>query len=117
VDLSFQPLQDLVTLIRAQEVRADTDPAKVTTPGAWVTVENIRYVSLGREVVLDAVVYLVAPDRDHRRAMDTLAGLHNAIIPSVLVPDGPVVPQGLILPDNPTHPLPALRVPVTLTEA
>lgn len=117
VDLTFQPVEDLVTLLRAQGLRADTDPGKVNVPGAWVTVESITYQGLGLVPTLSVVVYLVTGDKDHRRAMETLAGLHNQAIPAVLIPDGPVVPQGLILPSNPSQPLPALRVPVTLTES
>lgn len=113
MDLTFAPVTDLVTALQAAQVRASVDPAEVNLPGAWVTVEGIQAASLGGHHRLLCAVYLIAPDQDYGRAMNALADLYNAAIPAVLLPDGPVVPQGVILPGD-TTPLPALRVPVHL---
>lgn len=112
IQLSFGPLHDLCAVLEGAGVRASADPATVTPPGAWVTVENINQLTVDGQLQLECVVYLIVGDTDHRRAYDKLAELYN-LAATVLVPDGPVVPQGVILADTPT-PLPALRVPVNL---
>lgn len=111
--LSFEPVQQLVQLLRGAGVRADTDPAKLNLPGAWVTVEDIRPLTLGGQLQLAAVVYLIVGDTDYSRAYTQLAALYNKVVPGQLTPDGPVIAQGVVMPGNPT-PLPALRVPVNL---
>lgn len=114
--LDFTPLVDLAADLEAAEVRASLDPADVNLPGAWITVESIQAGNLAGTLILGCVVYLIAPDQDYRRAMEALAELYNKVVgpTAVLTPDGPVVPQGVILPDTST-PLPALRVPVNLS--
>ena len=111
-NLSGAALQELVELLEGAGVSASVDPAELNVPAAWVTLEGIRQLNLAGELELDAVVYLIVGDQDHRRAFDALAELYNKAT-TVLDPDGVVVPQGVVLPDNPT-PLPALRVPVTI---
>jgi len=113
IPLSFMPLAGLVDLLEAAEVRAAQDPAEVNTPGAWVTLESVVPATLRGDYRLEAVVYLIVPDQDHRRALAALADLYNQVVPAVLTPDGPVVAQAVVLPDTST-PLPALRVPVHL---
>lgn len=95
-------------------VRADQDPAKVNTPGAWVAWEGFQPVSLGGATRHLVVVYLIVQDTDHARASTALSALYNLAVPSRITPDGPVVPQSVVLPSSPT-PLPALRVPVHIT--
>ncbi len=112
MSLSFAPVHDLVAALEAGEVRATVDPSDLNTPGAWVTVEAIQGVNLAGTLRLEAVIYLIVGDQDYMRAMDALAALYNATL-AVVDPDGPVTPQGVILPDTST-PLPALRVPVFL---
>ncbi len=111
--LDFAPLQTLADAIVDAEVRATLDPAALNTPGAWVTLGEARTATLSGSTRLSAVVYLVVDDTDYRRALDGLADLYNTLVPDVLTPDGPVVPQGVLLPDS-TTPLPGLRVPVNL---
>lgn len=111
--LSFDPLVALVASLNAAGVRANLDPANLNLPGAWVTVEQIAPLTLAGNLELAAVVYLINPDTDYARAYPALASLYN-LVATVLTPDGPVVPQGVVMPGDPT-PLPALRVPVNLT--
>lgn len=115
-DLTWQPVLDLVTALQAADVRADLDPAALNLPAAWVTVEGLQAANVARDLALDVAVYLIAPDQDYARALEDLAELFNRVVPGVLVPDGRVVPQGVVLPDSST-PLPALRVPVRLYES
>lgn len=111
--LHFTPLVDLVSLLRAAEMRADLDPAMVNLPGAWVTCEGFQATSLGGGMTLFGVVYFLSPDLDAQRALQNLADLYNQVVPSVFTPDGPVTIQAVQLPDTTTE-LPALRVPVNL---
>lgn len=113
-ELDFAPLVDLVTALEAAEVRAALDPAQLNLPGAWVTLESVQATNVARDLKLWAVVYLITADQDYHRALDALAVMFNQVVPDVFTPDGPVVPQGVILPDSST-PLPGLRVPVRLT--
>lgn len=106
-------LDALVAALEEADVRADLDPAKVNTPGAWVTLDGFQAVNVRRDPMVDAVVYLIVADLDTRRALDALAELYNKVVPTVLRPDGRVIAQGVILPDSST-PLPALKVPVRL---
>lgn len=113
VELSFDPVEQLVELITGEGVRATQNPADLTPPGAWVTVDTITTLTLDLQLQLECSVWLVTGDLDPRRAYVKLATMYNQIA-AVVIPDGPVVPQGLILPAAPTTPLPALRVPVNL---
>lgn len=112
--LSFAPLDDLVAALDAADVQASLDPSELNLPGAWVTVEDITPSTLEGGWDINAVVFLVAADVDHTRAAAALAELFNKATAGGVQPDGPVVPQGVIMPGDPT-PLPALRVPVTVT--
>lgn len=113
--LTFDSVDELVTALIATGMRAEVDPSDLNLPGAWVAVESIRSATVAGDLRLGVSVYLIAPDRDHRRAMASLADLYNQAIPAAITPDGPVVPTAVVMPDDPT-PLPALRVPIDLHE-
>lgn len=110
--LDFGPVSQLVTLLGDSGVRASTNPEDLTLPGAWVTVETIRPLTVAGQLQLECVVFLITGETDYARAYGELADLYNQAA-TVLSPDGPVVPQGVVMPGDPT-PLPALRVPVNL---
>lgn len=110
-DLSFQPLQDVADLLTGAGLRAALDPQDVDPPGAWVTLEEFSQRTVRGDLRVTAAVYLIAPNVDYRRAMEQLAQLFN-LARTVLTPDGPVRAQGVILPADPTQPLPALRLPL-----
>lgn len=116
MDLSFKCLVDLVATIQAAGLRASLDPGDLSVPGVWVTCDGVLAANLARDYQVSAVLYLVTDDRDYRRSLESLADMFNVLVPTVLVPDGPVVPQGVLMPDTST-PLPALRVPVILNES
>lgn len=112
--LTFDQVQDLCEQLTAAGVPAVTDPSDISLPGAWVTVEEIRVLNLAGNLRLSCAVYLVTGDRDHRRALEGLAALYNLAC-TVFRPDGPTRTQGLLLPEAPTQPMPALRLPVNLS--
>lgn len=111
--LSFAPLQQLVELLQGAGMSASLNPADVNLPGAWVTMTQLQPITLAGDIEIQAVVYLVAGDTDYAQAYDQLADLYNTAA-TVLDPDGPVTPQGVVMPGNTTA-MPALRVPVNLT--
>lgn len=111
-DLTFQPVVDLVAAITAAGLQAAQDPSDLNMPGAWVTVDQIVPNTLAPGWKLQCLVFVIVADQDHRRAMKRLEQAFNKL-QTVLSPDGPVRPQGVIMPGDPT-PLPALRVPVDL---
>lgn len=107
--------QVVVDALVAVDLRAAQDPAEVNAPGAWVTWEGFQVANLRGSMRHLLAVYLVVGDQDWRRASKALADLYNQAVPAAITPDGPVVPQSVILPGSPTE-LPALRVPVHYTE-
>jgi hypothetical protein len=111
-ELTFSPVAELVELITTAGLQAAQDPAELNMPGAWVTVDQIVPSSLGGGWEIKALVFLIVQDNDYARASDQLAEAFN-MLHTVVEPDGPVLPQGVLMPGDPT-PLPALRVPVSL---
>lgn len=111
MDLST-PLTELLAALESADVFASMDPAAVNTPGGWLAVDELRPATVAGGLQLRCSLYLIANDADPLRAVTKLAELHTKTL-TVLTPDGPVLTQGVVLPDTPT-PLPALRVPVYL---
>lgn len=111
-ELTFEPVEELVTLIKGAGLEASQDPSKLNMPGAWVTVDQIVPSTLAGGWEIQAVVFLIVGDQDYKRASTRLAEAFNKLH-TVVTPDGPVRPQGVLMPGDPT-PLPALRVPVSL---
>lgn len=111
--LSFAPLDELVQLLVDAGLSASTNPEDVNLPGAWVTVEAISTLSVDWSLQLECVVFLVVGEQDYRRAYTKLAELYNAATAAGVIPDGPVVPQGVVMPGV-AAPMPALRVPINL---
>lgn len=113
MDLTFEPIANLVTMLQEAGMDAAQDPSDLNLPGVWVTVEGIDPVTLDGSWQLDTVLFLIAPDIDHGRAAELLAELFNQLTALGVTPDGIVRPQGVIMPGDPT-PLPALRFPLHL---
>jgi len=115
MDLSFAPVDQLVQLCKQLDppLGVSMDPAEVNPGrGGWLALDEVRAANLAGQLELRCSLFLIAPDTGPGRALGTLAGMLNRLR-TVVRPDGPVVPQGVVLPDSPT-PLPALRVPVYL---
>lgn len=110
--LSFTPVTDLVAALVAAGVSASVNPEDITLPGAWVTVDAIAVLTFGGDVELECAVYLIAGDTDYLRAYTQLEELFTQAA-TVLYPDGPVIPQGVVMPGSST-PMPALRFQVNL---
>lgn len=112
-DLTFGPVEFLCQELANAGVPAAQDPSKLNMPGAWVTVDQIVPSVLAGGWEIQCLIFLIVPDQDYKRASRRLASLFNLLAPAGVQPDGPVRPQGVIMPGDPT-PLPALRVPVNL---
>lgn len=111
--LSFAPVQQLVDLLVGAGLSASTNPEDVNLPGAWVTVEGVRALTVDGALQLECVIYLVTGEQDYARAYGQLAELYNLAHGAGVEPDGLVVPQGVVMPGPPV-PMPALRVPINL---
>lgn len=115
MDLSFAPVDELVELCAALDppLGVSMDPAEVNPGrGGWLALDEIRPANMAGAWELRCSLFLISPDVDHKRALVKLAPMLNRLR-TVVRPDGPVVPQGVVLPGDPT-PMPALRVPVYL---
>lgn len=114
-DLDFAAVDELVALCAALDppLGVSMDPAEVNPGrGGWLALDEIRTANVAGQLELRCSLFLIAPDLDPKRALAGLAPMLNQLR-TVVTPDGPVVPQGVVLPDSPT-PMPALRVPVYL---
>lgn len=106
------PITDLVDLLTGAGLTASTDPGKLNLPGAWVTLDQVRVLTLAGQLRLECSVFLISPDTDDTRAIGQLAAMLDQLL-TIGRPDGPVVTQGVVMPAD-TTPLPALRVPFHL---
>lgn len=112
---TLAPVQALVDLLTAEGFTADQDPAKLTSlPGVWVTLDRTLPLTIGGEWSLECSLYIITRETDHRRAYESLAGQVTQLLEAGVRPDGPVVPQAVVMPGSPT-PLPALRFPIHIT--
>lgn len=114
-DLTFAPVDELVELCAQLDppLGVSMDPAEVNPGrGGWLALDEVRPANVRGELELRCSLYLIAPDLDPKRALVKLAAMVNAVR-TVITPDGPVTPQGVVMPGDPT-PLPALRVPIYL---
>jgi len=114
-----QACGELVDALRAAGFRASVDPDElVTDPGCvWVQPREIRDYTLAGGGTLLVWLYLIVANVETTQAMllldDTLAG----VLPLVTVADSDDVidlSSAVILPSNPTNPLPAYRLSVDL---
>lgn len=112
MDLTTAPITQLIEQLEAVELFAAMDASKVNLPGGWLALDEVQVANLKGELRLVCSLYLISGDRDTLRAVAILTELFNKAR-TVLTPDGPVVTQGVVLPESPT-PLPALRVPIHL---
>lgn len=110
--LSSSPMQALVDLLVAAGTSASLDPSDVNLPGCWLALDRVVPANMAGTLRLECQLYLIAPDTDPRRALDTLGPLLTTVT-GVVDPDGPITTQGVVMPADPT-PLPALAVPVYL---
>jgi len=111
--LDFTPVAQLVGILNGAGMSASTNPEDINLPGAWVTVEGIRALTLDQQLQLECVVYLITADADYGRAYGQLAGLFNLATGAGVLPDDVVRPQGVVMPGS-SIPLPALRLPINL---
>jgi len=96
---------------------AGIDPQELSPPCAWITPREIRDPTLGAAATLVVWVYLITGNVDPADAMgrldDQLDGLLEVVDPADS-DDVIDLAASVILPANPTTPLPAYRVAVDL---
>lgn len=111
-DLTMDPIDGLVAVLKSVDIAASMDASELNLPAAWIALDEVRMANVRGTLELRCSVFLISPDVDPYRALAKLVPLYTRLR-TVIGPDGPVVPQGVVLPDDPT-PMPALRVPVYL---
>lgn len=98
-------LQGLVDALRASDVEASLDPSDLNLPGVYVTLDRIHDYTLAGRGVVSARVMLLAPDRDNRRALESLQTLYDDTT-AVVDPTSDVEATTAALPAG--HEVPAL---------
>ena len=107
----------LVGELKAVELVADVDPDALNPPCVWVQPRQIRDRRLDGSGTLVAWCYVIAPNVDTATAMAQLDGDLATLLEVVSVADSDDVidlAAAVVLPTNPTNPLPAYRVAVDL---
>lgn len=114
MSFSMDPVRALIDAAAALDppVYISMDPQEVNPPGGWLAVDELPRINLAGDVRLDCFLYLIAPDTDPERSLETLVPLYQQLL-TILTPDGTPQTIGVVLPDSGT-PLPAIRIPVNL---
>jgi hypothetical protein len=106
-------LQTVVTNIQALGLTASTDPSQVTPPGVVVQLNSIDKATLsGRELDLQLLLVVGSPDGGPGPAAALSALL--AQVETWATADGPILARSVVLPSNPSTPLPGLLFPLTV---
>lgn len=109
-------LQSVVTAFAAVTgvETASTDLAEIVPPGVLVQLVSIDKATLdGRQ--LDVQALLVVTDSDGGAgAAAQLSTLLAACETAGIIADGPILARSVLLPSNPTTPLPGLLIPLTV---
>lgn len=111
--LDLDQLEALAVRLRDAGLSASCAPEDVNVPGVWVTLDTLTPLTVGDSWELGAVCFLVVGDTTYPNTYKGLQELLEELAAAGVTPDGPVLHQGLVLPDTPTA-LPALRVPITI---
>lgn len=107
-------LDQIVNGLRAQGIRANVDPVKLTPPCAWVTVTQVAHNHLGgcAEVTID--VLLITTDRPPAIAHAALGQLLTTALAVVEPTEATRTNEAVKLTDG-GQPLPAYRMTTTTT--
>lgn len=108
---------DLVDALNGAGIDAAADPQDLTPPGVWVQLESIDHNLLSGDVTVRLRLYLIAGDTGTLNALDTLSTLLRRVL-RIVDPntDQPTTGESVYLPDNPSTPLPALRINIDTLE-
>ncbi|MFD8101941.1 hypothetical protein ACFV24_20580 [Nocardia fluminea] len=105
-------LDRIVNDLRAQGLRANIDPVKLTPPCAWVTVTQVAHTRLGGCAEATVSVLLVTTDRPPPLAHASLGELLDKALAVVDPTEPTVTNEAVKLTDN-GQPLPAYRITTT----
>src|SRR5690349_10465001 len=107
----YPELESVVTELQAADIRATTDGSALNLPGVWVSVDHLEPELLDGSGSVLVALNLVAANIVTRTAYQQLDELLVAVMslrPTMAV-EGDVVPESVILPDNPQT-LPSYRL-------
>jgi hypothetical protein len=104
--------------LRAAGYTADLDPERLDPPGVWLQPRTVTDRALDGGGSLVLWLYLIAPNVDAHRALQLLDDLVEGLPELDLAADDGDpdldLTAAVVLPTNPSAPLPAFRVAVTL---
>ncbi|MFC8387050.1 hypothetical protein [Nocardia sp. NPDC057272] len=102
----------IVDRLRAQGMRANVDPAKLTPPCAWVSVTGVDHAYLGGCGVATVTVWLITTDRPPAIAHKALGELLGQAL-AVIDPTEQTATNEAITLTQSSQPLPAYRMTTT----
>lgn len=110
-------LQTVVTALQALGLSASTDPSQVTPPGVVVQLNSIDKATLTARA-LDLQLLLVVGSSDGGPGPAAALTTLLTTVETWATADGPILARSVVLPSNPSTPLPGLLFPLTVrTEA
>lgn len=107
----YPELEAVVAELTAEDIRASTDGSGLNLPGVWVSIDHLEPDMLDGSGSVLVALNLVAANTVTRTAYQQLDQLLSAVLNlrPVLAVEGDVVPESVILPDNPQT-LPSYRL-------
>lgn len=106
-------LNTVVTGLTGLGLSASLDPAQVTPPGVLVQLNSIDKATLtGRQLDLQLLLVVGSPDGGPGPAAALSQLL--ATVETWASADGPILARSVLLPSNPSTPLPGLLFPLTV---
>ncbi|MFD4355829.1 hypothetical protein ACFWPX_24985 [Nocardia sp. NPDC058518] len=105
-------LDRIVIALRAQGIRANIDPVKLTPPCAWVQVTQVAHTRLCGGAEATVTVLLITTDRPPALAHVALGELLDKALAVVEPTEPTVTNEAVKLTDN-GQPLPAYRITTT----
>jgi uncharacterized protein YidB (DUF937 family) len=104
-------LDAVVAELTAAGLRASINPAKLTPPAVWVSLDKLIPELLDGNGAAQIRVNLIVPDTTLPQGLDALDQLLAKVWAVLPLAVEDVTPEGVVLPDSP-NPLPSLRVTV-----
>lgn len=87
------------------------NPGEVNPPGCWVQISDITALTMDEGYSVRFLLHLAVPEASAIEAWDNLSDLLDKAL-TVVEPDEPMRPGGLVLPHTPTQALPSLVLTV-----
>ena len=115
-DFNPDDLTEVLTVLRAAGIAADTDPHLVRAPGVWLRFDGLDLEHL-HGLRVNTTLHVLTPETDDARVRAALAAAFNAVKATLRAAgfelEGPIGVVGVVLPGSSTA-MPALACPLPL---